>query len=152
MGNFTGRTTNHGQYCWQCTFYGLCADDPIPPQIDDRAFCSVSLTTRSAYAKICPSGRRDQGRWQAYLAIKKAGEEDRPEKPTLSDYPEALQRCVAACKPKTAYYVKTSATGLSKTEIEELVKEGYLKRYERKPSGCLYRLAGKYHHLVEVED
>lgn len=151
--------------CWQCVSYPRELFEQLPPPEDERRYCPVTGKTRSAYSLVCINGRRDQERYRE--AIRRvteassgnvpAGSEEttRPSpartRPELSSYPASVQTCVAVTKPDSAYYVRVSKTDLTSEELEQLVSDGYLLRYARKPYGFIYRLAGKYHYLVQKD-
>jgi hypothetical protein len=160
--------TLHRRYqdyrCWQCISYPRGLDEVVPPPKDERRGCLKLFDrgAKSAYSPICSSGVLDKERWriaQERMANAQAskGIDSVPAspvevlRPSLVTFPDAVQRCVHATRPESAFYVRTSCTGLSDPEIEELVTLGYLRRYERKPRGHIYRLSGKYHYLVPRE-
>lgn len=165
MGTFNQQSGDKS-YCWQCKIYERGLDEPYPPHVDEKHYCSVKGRPMGAYGNICLAGNRDKERWQRYLEVTSGsgqaetcstestkGPHRGPEtKPPLESFPEPLQRCVSACNPGSAFYIKMRETRLTETEIEVLVTERYLNRYIDKTGRVFYRLAGPYHYLVPRED
>jgi hypothetical protein len=150
--------------CWHCISYPRGLDEVVPPPADERRKCRKAINSgpKSAHSPICQLGQLDRGRWEVakkHMAITQSGEgitrnptsTVEVKRPSLETYPDAVQKCVHATKPASAFYVRTASTGLAEQEIEDLVTTGFLRKYKRKPRGHLYRLSGKYHYLVPRE-
>jgi hypothetical protein len=162
--------TLHPRYnssrCWQCSSYERGLDEPVPPPEDERRPCIMVGYRKSAYALICVRGNRDKERWGRAQELMLKGTNNNngvslplpldsrqavnsvPERPGLDTFSEAVQLCVKYCDPKQHFYVSMKKAGLSQETINDLINKGFVRQYARKPSGYIYRLAGRYHYLV----
>jgi hypothetical protein len=162
----SGTTVSNVRYrhfaCWMCHKYKSIKDTgTYPPPSADKGYCPHSLVPRCAYEGVCDTGKMDQDRIKLAVEQLQAAGRD-PEgvylKPgqkivavstievaePLSEEHLAETKELCLAHANASYKVPYRGIGITRREMDELVKMGFLFATRSFDGNSAYYIAKEY--------